>query len=244
MDFMSDDGIYNAIAIARRLKPVTGLQTFATVCSTWVWISRSSTRRSPGNPLGNTSSDVVAGANAMVSRMVLLILFLSARFIAWILEQPASSLMAQHPRMRMLKELNAHSGTAGLSEFHETNTNMGAFGAATKKPTKLYSSEKWVAQLSRSLPAGYKPDPKVQTVTIANGKVSGGKDLKDTQAYPDGYGQELLRVWRASRRTAAQRWPQDDVSEDSDEFEEDDWQDTGMQKLAAAKNVSWDRMPF
>ena len=159
MDFMTDEGIFHAIALARRLKPVTGLQTFATVCSTWVWISRSSTRRSRQNVLGNQWIDNVAKANAMVSRMCLLICFLSARFISWILEQPASSLMVHHPRMRQIKEFSKVESGAGLSEFHEVKTSMGAFGAATRKPSKLYSSEKWIAKLERSIPAGFRPGP-------------------------------------------------------------------------------------
>lgn len=244
MDFMSDAGIFHAIALARRVKPVTGLQTFATVCSTWVWICRSSTLRSPQNPLGNTSSPAVAEANAMVSRMALLICFLSARFIGWVLEQPASSLMIRHPRMQMIKEFGQSDAGAALTEFHEVSTNMGGFGAATKKPTKLYSSEKWILHLHRTVPPGYKADPEVQTVTVKDGKVTGGRDLKETQAYPIGYGQELFRAWRQHGRSEALHCLQDDISENSDEYEEDDWHDTDMQGLVRAQNVRWDAMPF
>ncbi len=245
MDFMTDEGIFHAIALARRLKPVTGLQTFATVCSTWVWISRSSTRRSRQNVLGNQWIDNVAKANAMVSRMCLLICFLSARFISWILEQPASSLMVHHPRMRQIKEFSKVESGAGLSEFHEVKTSMGAFGAATRKPSKLYSSEKWIAKLERSIPAGFRPDPQLQTSTVdAFGGVTGGRDLQATQAYPDRYGQELLRVWRRHKRTKPSHWPADDESEDSDEFEEDAWHDTNMDALVRKKKVSLYRMPF
>ena len=76
-----------------------------------------------------------------------------------------------------------------------------------------------------------------------SGGVTGGRDLQATQAYPDRYGQELLRVWRRHKRTKASHWPADDVSEDSDEFEEDAWHDTNMEALVRKKKVSLHKMP-
>jgi len=243
MNFMTDEGFWNAIALARRVRPRDGIQTFATVCSTWVWISRSSTGRSLRNVLGNVRSEVVAEANAMVSRMVLLILFLCARCVAWLLEQPATSLMAQHPRMVMLKELSER--TVGLTGFHEVHTSMGAFGAATKKPTRLYSSEEWVHEMRRAVPRDFARDPKKQTVKIAKGgKVTGGPDLKETQAYPDEYGRALLRSWQRNLKTARHAYAEDEISEDSEEFEEDAWADCELFNMLAGKGVRRDAMPF
>ena len=81
-DFMSDAGFWNAINLLRGLQPGKGIQCFATVCSTWVWMSRSSTGRRADKPMGDFTPKVLE-ANAMVSRMVLMILFGVCRNIAW-----------------------------------------------------------------------------------------------------------------------------------------------------------------
>ena len=243
MDFMSDEGFYHAIALARQVKPSEGLQTFATVCSTWVWISRASTQRSLGNPLGNVKSKGVAQANAMVTRMVLLICFLASRFIGWVLEQPASSLMARHPRMLMLQKMA--DTNPSLTGFYEVFTYMGAFGAETKKPTKLWSSEKWVRDLGRKLPADFARNTKLETVTVnTRGGVSGGRDLKNTQAYPDGYGVALRDLWAANRTEEVPTHDIDVHSEDSDEFSEDMWSDAEVSSLLEKKGVSAAHMPW
>eukprot|EP00959_Pyramimonas_sp_CCMP1952_P241257 5042155-Pyramimonas_sp.AAC.1 len=40
----------------------------APVCSTWVWISRGTTKRRPWQPLGDPTIENVANANTMISR--------------------------------------------------------------------------------------------------------------------------------------------------------------------------------
>ena len=68
-------------------------------------------------------------------------------------------------------------------------TWMGAFGAPSPKGTTLWSSRPAVQKMSRSLPAG-------KTV-LKSGKpsVSGGKGLKESQAYTSQFGFATLSVW-------------------------------------------------
>jgi hypothetical protein len=93
-DFVGDLGFITAIQWAKRLIPGDSLAFFATVCSTWVWVSRSSTHRSHNNPHGlnhdGSGQLCVVQANQMVTRMVLLILFCGCRDVCWLLEQPSS----------------------------------------------------------------------------------------------------------------------------------------------------------
>ena len=98
----TDEGFCTALQYIRRLKTAKGLAHWATVCSTWVWMSRGSTGRSQ-SILGNVNSEPVAEGNMQVSRMVLLIMLIVAKSARWILEQPLSSLMPDHPDMAALR---------------------------------------------------------------------------------------------------------------------------------------------
>lgn len=72
-DFISLQGMVTALVWLFRRLPGAG-HHFATVCSTWIWISRSSTLRSDAQPMGiQPRSKVVEQANEQVSVMVLYI---------------------------------------------------------------------------------------------------------------------------------------------------------------------------
>jgi len=77
---------------------------FGIVCSSWVWMSRSTTGRNGLNVLGNVTESTMNG-NRMVSRVVLLFMLASARGAACFLEQPVTSLMYLHERFQ---ELHPH----------------------------------------------------------------------------------------------------------------------------------------
>ena len=72
MDIINWTGFIQAVRLGRRIVPYKGLQHFATVCSTWVWMSRSSTRRRDHNILGDRTSRPVICANCMVTLCCLL----------------------------------------------------------------------------------------------------------------------------------------------------------------------------
>ena len=72
-DFISLQGMVIALVWLFRCLLGAG-HHFATVCSTWIWISRSSTLRSDAQPMGiQPRSKVVEQANEQVSVMVLYI---------------------------------------------------------------------------------------------------------------------------------------------------------------------------
>eukprot|EP00969_Alexandrium_andersonii_P125266 5537792-Alexandrium_andersonii.AAC.1 len=74
-NLMTSDGMMVALSLALMLRPLVGFGHFGTVCSTWIWLSRSSTGRSESNPLGN-GSVTTTYANEMVSRSAMLMLLL------------------------------------------------------------------------------------------------------------------------------------------------------------------------
>ena len=72
------------------------------MCSSWVTLNRATSGRRAHNPLGY-NKPYVRDANVMVSRMSMLIMFGLCLGVEWVLEQPLSSIMVCHPRMRQVQ---------------------------------------------------------------------------------------------------------------------------------------------
>lgn len=168
----TDCGFMSALQLIRRLRTARGLSHWATVCSSWIWMSRSSTKRSIENPLGNLASEPVREGNAQVARMAVLIFFVLAKSAHWVLEQPGSSLMHEHPEMKRLHQ---------LCGWNVIRTWMGMYGAATKKPTSLASNNGLVHRLRRTLDlsraAEWNNSDSIEH--LSDGRVSGKAGLKD-----------------------------------------------------------------
>jgi len=82
----------------------------APVCSTFTQMNLYTSGRSVARPLGNRSRANDA-ANMMVSRVVLLLWYCCSVGLCFIVEQPAGSLLEQHPRIQSLmkaKQLYKH----------------------------------------------------------------------------------------------------------------------------------------
>ena len=194
-DMLSSAGFLHAIAMTLKLDPQAGFLWLATVCSSWVWICRSSSKRSREFPLGVPCRSN-REANCMVARCCLLMVLCIAKGCAWCLEQPSSSLMVCHPAMRWVSSL---AGKHVNADWWEASTCMGAFDGDTVKPTTLYGNRYFVLALGRSR-RGIKGDSHLVTtlkVDAATGQksVSGGPKLKQTQAYPDGFGKAVLDAY-------------------------------------------------
>ena len=100
-NFCTDLGFLVCILYCLKLLP-RGLDWWATVCSTWIWVSRSSVKRSAKRALGAEHLECVAEANSQVARMCLCIRLCCANFCRFGIEQPGSSLMKCTPRMQAL----------------------------------------------------------------------------------------------------------------------------------------------
>ena len=133
-DITQTSGFLRALYYVIALAP-DGLLWCAPPCSTWVWCSRSATKRSRLNPLG-TERGKTAEANLVVSRLVLLVLaaLLLHNVRVW-MEQPASSILAQHMRWQQLLD------TVGQQAPHTVGPRLRsvflwlkAFGSEAMKP--------------------------------------------------------------------------------------------------------------
>lgn len=183
MDILSPTGFCIALTMALRLKR-NAFVLLATVCSTWVFLSRSSTGRSIWRPLGNGSKTVEA-ANVMVSRMTLVLWLLQAKSIVWLYEQPTSSILWFHPRMTEFIRRQC---------AFRTHTYMGSFGAASPKGTVLWGSRPETKFLSRNLPTDREWSTDITKKSESG--VSGGPGLKKSQAYTPEFGLATVEMWR------------------------------------------------
>jgi len=235
-DLTNPAGFWHALRLASQLDTGHALGWFATVCSTWVWVSRSSTGRTSENVYGNTALQCVRLANLMVTRTTILAIYMMCRNIRWMLEQPSSSLMEKHKRMLFLRSVGQappFQAAAWASIF----TWIGAFGGHVAKPTRLYGNcavclnslkrERPDLTLFRAQSDG------VYSVDInAAGKktVSGGPGLKATQHYPESFGRAVQQAF--AEAPTFQNDDVDNVETDSDDDSEDSWASADLEAVA------------
>ncbi len=101
--------------------------------------------------------------------------------------------MALAPRMLQLRE-TARKHPSRV-QFHEVHTWMDGFGARSAKPTRLYSSEKWLPTLARPAPKGCDSSG-VVVCGPDRRAVSGGPRLKQTQEYPEDFARAIRDGYR------------------------------------------------
>ncbi len=149
------------------------------VCSSWVWISRSTTKRSkdPEKIWGCEHSASVTQGNGLAIRVVGMCLLTSIIGGHWCVEQPISSLLWSFPPFARLLSF------AGAKK---TVTYLGAFGAASPKAVTLMHTSDWVRLLRRPKPQGAFSDCLVRR--DAKGVTGIGTALKASQSYPPEFG--------------------------------------------------------
>ena len=123
--------------------------------------------------------------------MALIVWVLEAKNILWVYEQPATSLLFEHPRMR---------GLIKARNIFRSFMHMGSFGAPTPKPTMLWGPDPAVMQFALPLP---KKTWETELVTreVRDGRVwvTGNGHMKGSQSYPPAFGTATLGVWKAWR---------------------------------------------
>lgn len=167
---------------------------FAPVCSSWVWINRSSSGRSVADPLGDQSQPYVVQANVMVARVIYLALLGMCLGLHVIIEQPSSSIMSHHPMFKHFLALSVNK----VITVHTVKTWFGMFGGTSPKPTILWGTPSWMPQLQRRLVKGKRWLVRTATHYVDKDgckRVVGTKNLKGTQAYPAGYGAAVAKLW-------------------------------------------------
>ena len=184
-----------------------GLTWWAPPCSSWVWISRATNKRSVDDPLGDENQKRVRWNNRLVSRLMILLELVRFLGLFWILEQPQSSIILEHPKFnKRLKRLGTRQKFLWMQ----------CYGGESPKPTILYGDSKGLAKLGANRTTLTKS---ILEVTTQNerGQISGGKDLQGTQAYPLLLGLDVALAHFSSVTGAV-----DPTKGDSDACDDDD----------------------
>ncbi|CAK0863566.1 unnamed protein product [Prorocentrum cordatum] len=85
-DFIGPRGFMMILLLCLQISAGGGFLA-APVCSTWIWLNRGTSQRSPGLPLGIANVPTVVQANEQVSNLTLVCFLLSALGIFWCVEQ-------------------------------------------------------------------------------------------------------------------------------------------------------------
>ena len=193
-------GMLFALMLIMRMK-IGALSSWGTVCSSWIFVSSSVTKRTTENILGDPSCKGVTDGNLQVSRMALLWELIKVRKgIMW-LEQPGSSRMHLHPRLHQFMQRNP---------TYECRTWMGCFGGETPKPTVLRSNRWYVTKMKRKMTEELRKSlctTCTRTVHPVTGRLeaTGGKLLKESQVYPKQYAVEMFNLWHQYDRPGKRR---------------------------------------
>jgi len=138
-------------------------------------------------PLGDNSKPWVRAGNHMLTCTVIVCA------LAWLLQ---CNFSWEHPLASLVNYVPCVQNLLQLPGVHiTTNVFLGCFGAPTPKPLKLLNSCQWAPQLRKPFPKGL---GRLVRIKVVNGKkrVTGIKSkLKDSQAYPRGFGEAVVNLW-------------------------------------------------
>jgi hypothetical protein len=143
------------------------------------------------DPMGYDDRERVAGANQMISRVVVIMLVCVARRLTFVVEQPSGSLMSRHTRWQYVLDNN-------FITLWQRSFFMGMFKAATLKPTTCWSNSKALLKFIMLMYKAWSSitvwhssvrttDVVVRPIT-GRKAVTGNAKLKQTQAYPQEFG--------------------------------------------------------
>lgn len=237
---MSTSGFLTHVVAVKNMRRPIAYGHYGTVCTSWAATCRASTGRTDDKPWGNWQrSACTMHGNVMVSRTTILQMLMVALTIIWSLDQPASSSQVSHPKLyALMLKLGA-----ALRQVHSW---LGAFGARTAKPIRLYGTAPFLDKLLRTVDARLTLDADRTAVSWqeqASGKRrwTGNKErMKPTQEYPPALGEAMFSAWR---EWATEGHTGDDIALDhdsgvSEDPDEDPWYDAELERIASHLDVS------
>ncbi|CAL1151299.1 unnamed protein product [Cladocopium goreaui] len=194
MDFLSVSGFLLILYAILNMAP-RALSLWAPDCGSWGIPCRGTSMRSYINPDGYVAYGFVARANMMISRLTLCLLVVVSQSCFYLLEQPAPSLLVRHKRFEWFCNRVAwvfftrfwmlhHGGSSSKRSVFWGN--LSAMNALDKgKMTHAERMAKTTVKTTRSYfdKAGRRRF------------VGQKKELKSTQAYPEGLGQSLHDIY-------------------------------------------------
>eukprot|EP00971_Amphidinium_carterae_P219039 4347983-Amphidinium_carterae.1 len=155
-----------------------GLVWCAPPCSSWIWISRSTSKRSKVSIHGDESKFFVAAGNRTAEILAQLLVLCDKMGVYFIIEQPTSSLLWTHPSMtKALHILRDRTLTVRFK--------MSIFGSRTAKPTTLVGSAPFLSAIPLVPPVRQPTSLACLARKTSSGNVNGKtKELKLSAHYP------------------------------------------------------------
>ena len=185
-DMTTAHGFGHAIKIALSIMP-GGVVWFGVPCSTFVWMSRSHTKRTRQKPWGDRTRLDVCRANLIVKHVGILLELLVKRSVYFIIEQPAGSLLWWMPVMRRAARLSFRRKRRKVCRWARCFVWLGYYGHEISKPTELqgiFLCLKDILPSRRPMPSENKALFYVVSRHKNKIRVTGRPGLKSTEHYP------------------------------------------------------------
>ena len=181
-DVLHEKGLHKCLAMLIRVRE-KGLVWMAPQCSTWVWVSRFTYKRSAKQPLGDETHPDVQEANLVADVVAKIIIVCRALRIHYVVEQPSSSLLWHHPAINSAL-VSCGGGKASVQ--------LGRMGAASAKPLTLCGSAPWLVRLAAWIRVRPLPVQLESLAPVQGGWVSGRRDaLAASSAYPVAFAEAI-----------------------------------------------------
>ena len=147
-DVQHPAGFLLAMGLLCQIEP-GGYVHLGTLCSSFAWINKATHKRSLFFTEGDTSLPHVRLGNALASRTAVLAMLAWCKGVVWSVENPCNSALIQQRDMQFLvrwfAEKEANGWPAGVRRH---SVCLGSFGAASRKPVWVYSSDDLTGPLS------------------------------------------------------------------------------------------------
>lgn len=209
MDFLTSSGLLLGVVYILKMRPDDAVAWFAMKCSSLVHMNSGTSRRSPCDAAGNLDAPSVSYTNALLERVICLMMLVSAVRGTWCLEQPGSSVLEFYPAF-------LHFITYHYRFFRTTQSVwkvkwwMGCYGGKSPKRQYGYSSSRAILRLD----VGWKRVMKTRVKTVKhytnkNGarKYVGTKHLRETERYPEPFGEAVARIHQDLAHVGPSRLP-------------------------------------
>ena len=186
LDLCSDEGLATAICTLLRVRE-GGLCFMGPQCSSWIWLSRSTTRRSAADPDGDLSLPTVREGNHLNKVVALLVTIAGLAGISWVIEQPSSSLFFHTQIMRsVILEVNPFQRWLSLNKWghfaQKSTLLIGVAGFLSNMGKELSKQAKKRGCGKASKASAKKAESKASSTAKAKAKAKVAKTRAATKA--------------------------------------------------------------
>lgn len=168
---------------------INGIIWLGPPCCSWIWMTRSKSKRTRQCPAGARGDAWVDMHNKIADFVAQTIKTCHERGVFYVIEQPQSSLLFDY---RPVAEALAATGGRSVS------VRLGDFGSASAKPLRLMGTAPWMdglADVGKVLRGKMGMQPKTTLATRHEHSVTGRRGImEESSAYPDAFAHHVARL--------------------------------------------------